>query len=147
LRISSRGDYGIRALLVLAEKYGDEPVQSHEIAAEAGIPEAYLNQLLISLRRAGLIRSLRGPQGGHGLARHPSQITIAEAVEALEGPLAPVDCLNGNDKQRCSLSYACVLQPVWTKVQEATQSILSSVTMEDLVHEQAKRRCLIDYQI
>src|SRR5512134_2320432 len=91
MRISSKGEYGLRALIDLAQRYGEGPIQSHEIHLRQGIDENYLNQILILLRRAGLIESLRGPQGGHRLARQPSQIAILDAIIALEGPLLPID--------------------------------------------------------
>src|SRR3954463_14486856 len=91
MRISSKGEYGLRALLDLAQRYGEGPVQSHDIQERQGIDENYLNQILISLRKAGLIESVRGPQGGHRLARPPAQITLLEVVVALEGPLLPAD--------------------------------------------------------
>jgi Rrf2 family protein len=76
MRISSKGEYGLRALFDLAQRYGEGPIQSDDIAARQGIPANYLNQMLILLRRAGLIDSLRGPQGGHMLARSPEQINL-----------------------------------------------------------------------
>ena len=91
MRISSKGEYGLRALFDLTQRYGAGPVQSHDIHVRQGIDENYLNQILISLRKAGLIESVRGPQGGHRLARPPAQITLLEVVTALEGPLLPPD--------------------------------------------------------
>ena len=86
MRLTSKLFYGIRALIDLALHAGGPPVQSHEIALRQGIPESYLNQLLILLRRGGLIRSVRGPQGGHLLARGASAVTLADVVRALDGP-------------------------------------------------------------
>src|SRR3712207_4861160 len=85
MRLSIKGDYGVRALIDLAERTGQGPVQSEAIAKRQGISEAYLDQLLTQLRRAGLVRSVRGPRGGHELARSPEQITLDEALAALEG--------------------------------------------------------------
>jgi Rrf2 family cysteine metabolism transcriptional repressor len=94
MRISSRGEYGLRALLDLAQRYGKHPVISAEIASRQQIPEAYLNQLLIALRKAGLVRSTRGPNGGHELAYPPNRITLADAVIALESSYSPVENLD-----------------------------------------------------
>src|SRR3978361_582793 len=88
MRLTSKTDYGLRALIDLALHGSGLPVQSHDIATRQGIPESYLNQLLILLRRAGLIRSLRGPQGGHHLARAPRGISMADIIAALDGPSA-----------------------------------------------------------
>src|SRR4030043_2440379 len=92
MRISAKGGVGIRAMLDLAHHYGEGYIQSSDIAERHQIPENYLCQLLITLRKAGLIRSRRGPQGGHMLSRPPEQISMAAVVIALEGPVAPMSC-------------------------------------------------------
>lgn len=147
MRLSSRAEYGVRALLVLARRYGQDQIQSSDIAAEAGVPEAYLNQLLITLRRGGLIKSTRGPQGGHALTRPPSMVTLADAIEVLEGPISPMECVDAGVSDACPMSATCVLLPVWTRVRDATLAILSEVTLEDLLEEEARHRGEIMYQI
>src|SRR3970040_765526 len=89
MKVSTKGDYGVRALVELAHHYGQGPVQSAEIAARQEVPETYLDQLLTTLRRAGFIRSVRGPQGGHALIRDPKEVRLSEVMTALEGSLAP----------------------------------------------------------
>ena len=84
-----RSDYGAHAIIELASRMGEGPVQSADIAARQKIPEAYLDQLLVSLRRAGIVRSSRGPHGGHELARDPKELTLGDVVTALEGPVVP----------------------------------------------------------
>ena len=84
MHIAKRTDYGVRAMMYLAERYGQGNIQSAAIAARQGIPEAYLDQLLGSLRKAGLVRSVRGPQGGHSLLISPDQITLMAIVSALD---------------------------------------------------------------
>jgi Rrf2 family protein len=110
MRISSKSGYALRALFDLAQHVGEGPVQSEEIARRQGIPVNYLNQLLITLRRAGLIESMRGPQGGHMLARAPEAITLLEILNALEGPLLPDeptrDSLNPRHPEDYSLGGA-----------------------------------------
>src|SRR5574341_1415205 len=93
MRVSSRGEYGLRALYDLAQHYSDGPVPSSDIARRQSIPPNYLNQLLIVLRRSGLIRSERGRNGGHRLARPPHKITLREAVRVLDGTTAPKECV------------------------------------------------------
>src|SRR5919202_6176591 len=100
VKLSMRSDYGVRAVIDLARRYGDGPVQSAEIAARESIPEAYLEQLLTSLRKAGLVRSSRGPRGGHELAREPNAVHVGEIIAALEGPLLSLDCLGEPDGDR-----------------------------------------------
>jgi len=138
MKISTKGEYGTRALIELARHYGKGPLQSSEIASRQNIPENYLNQLLIILRRAGLIQSTRGPQGGHQLSRAPSEINLAEALRALEGPTAPRDCV-GEGIQDCTLYDVCAIRDVWEEVMVATDRILNSVTLEALSRRQQKR--------
>src|SRR5437867_13151692 len=92
MKVSTRAEYGLRALIDLASHYGEGPVQTHQIAARQGLPEPYLNQLMTSLRRAGLATSKRGPAGGHVLARSPEAISPRAAFDALEGSTAPGWC-------------------------------------------------------
>jgi len=131
MRVSTKGDYGIRALIELAHHYGQStPVQSSEIAARQGIPEAYLEQLLTVLRRAGFIRSVRGPQGGHALIRDPDELRVSEVVVALEGPIMPLDCLD--ESSQCSRSGGCAQREMWEDVQDAIQRVLDSTTIGQL---------------
>jgi len=108
MKVSMKGDYGVRALVELAHHYGEGPVQSAHIANRQGIPEPYLDQLLTSLRRAGFIRSVRGPQGGHALIRDPHDLKLSEAVSALEGSLSPIGCLDDPDGCPKTLNSVCV---------------------------------------
>lgn len=132
MKISSRGEYGLRALLDLARHYREGPISCAEIAAHQQIPPNYLNQLLITLRMAGLVRSVRGAGGGHFLARSPDQITVLEAVTALEGSTAPIDCIEDETKEACRLDGLCDLRELWLEVKEATDRILGSRTLADL---------------
>ncbi len=137
MRISSKGEYGLRALLDLAQRYGDGPIQSRDIHVRQGVDENYLNQILIVLRRAGLIESIRGPQGGHRLARPPAQITMLDALLALEGPLLPCDTVREALTPGEPLDRD-VVRDVWHGTRAALEQHLSSVTLDDLV--QRKRR-------
>jgi len=126
MRISTKGDYGVRALIELSHHYGEGTLQSAEIAARQRIPEPYLDQLLTTLRKAGFIRSVRGPQGGHELVRPPDEIRLSEVIRALEGSLSPVSHLHDEGYQ-CRAAHE-----VWHKVEAATQDILDGVTIADL---------------
>lgn len=126
MRISTKGDYGVRALIELAHHYGEGPIQSAEIAARQGIPEPYLDQLLTTLRKAGFIRSVRGPQGGHALLLPPDQVRLSDVIQALEGSLSPVSHLHDEGHQ-CRAAHE-----VWHHVEEATKQILDGVTVADL---------------
>nr|ART39619.1 J547 [uncultured bacterium] len=125
-----KGDYGVRALVELAHHYGEGPVQSAVIAGRQCIPEPYLDQLLTSLRRAGFIRSVRGPQGGHALIKDPRELRLSDAIGALEGSLAPIACLD--DPSGCRGTQSCSLKPVWQEIEAATTQILEGITIGDL---------------
>lgn len=144
MRISSKSEYGVRALFELAQRYGEPPVQSGEIAENQNIPEAYLNQLLIQLRKAGLVRSLRGPQGGHQLARPPAQVTLAEIVDALEGPPEIVDPVRGRSDY---VAPDPVVNTVWTAVQEAINEVLAGTTLETLLDRKRAHAAALSFQI
>jgi Rrf2 family protein len=135
VHISKRGDYGIRAVLDLAQHYGQGLVQSSEIASRQLIPEPYLDQLLVALRKAGLVRSVRGPKGGHMLARSPNQVTLEEVLVALEGPII-MDC--GEKPSGCVQSDTCAVRRVWQGIDEVTKRVLSSTTMADLVQREQR---------
>ena len=126
MRISTKGDYGVRALIELSHHYGEGPLQSAEIAARQRIPEPYLDQLLTTLRKAGFIRSVRGPQGGHALILRPEEVRLSDVIRSLEGSLSPVAHLHDEGYQ-CRAAHE-----VWHNVEEATQKILDSVTIGDL---------------
>ncbi|HEX6512136.1 MAG TPA: Rrf2 family transcriptional regulator [Chloroflexota bacterium] len=128
-------DYAVRALMELADTHGAATKQSAEIAGRWNIPAPYLDQLLTALRKAGLVASVRGPQGGHALARPAATISVRDVFEALEGPLQPIDCLE--DNARCSFSRACAIQDLWSEVQSTVSQLLGSVTIAELSDKQA----------
>jgi Rrf2 family transcriptional regulator, cysteine metabolism repressor len=140
MRISTKGEYGIRALIELARRYGDGYIQSSEIAAQRHIPENYLFQLLITLRKAGLIRSRRGPQGGHMLARPPERITLAEAVMALEGPFSPALCVDESVADDCPMHAQCVMRAVWQRITDSARQILDETNFGALCAQEAALR-------
>ena len=131
MRISTKGDYGIRALIELTHHYRESrPTQSGEIAARQKIPESYLEQLLTTLRRAGFIRSVRGPQGGHALIRDPKDLRVTEVLEALEGSIIVVDCLDENSA--CGKNGGCAQHDMWVDVRNAILGVLDNTTIADL---------------
>jgi len=138
MRISMKADYAVRALLDLAQHYGEGLVQSGDIASRQGIPEPYLDQLLTILRKAGFIRSIRGPQGGHALAKPPSGISLGAVITALEGSLAPIDCVD--EAGSCARVSACAQREIWQEVAQATQRVLNATTIGELVQRQQQRQ-------
>lgn len=140
MKISTKGEYGIRAMMELSLRYGEGYVQSAHIAAARDIPENYLYQLLITLRKNGLVRSRRGPQGGHMLARAPEHISLAETIQALEGPIAPVSCVQEGIVDDCPRSDQCAVRSVWQRINLATQDILAQTTFADLAQREHELR-------
>jgi len=137
MRVSTKGDYGVRALIELAHHYGHGPVQSAEIAARQEVPEPYLDQLLPTLRRAGFIRSVRGPQGGHALIREPGEVKLSDVMIALEGSLAPIACVD--DPEACTRTGGCVQREVWERVRDATEEILAGVSIGELAAKEREQ--------
>ena len=141
MRLTMRSDYGAHAVIELAHRAGQGPVQCAEIAASQKIPEAYLDQLLSSLRRVGIVRSVRGPHGGHELARDPRQLTLGEIVTALEGPVVPHEFVHGpasDDGE--DWRAACAVRNAWLAATEASQRVLDQTTIQDLLEEQVQIR-------
>jgi Rrf2 family protein len=132
-----RADYGLRAMIDLAEHYGQGPVQSAQIAARQRISDPYLDQLLTALRKAGLVHSVRGPSGGHVLARPPDELTLAEIVVALEGPSTFVSCIQ--DETTCQLGRDCAIHEVWREMETASRHVLQRTTLAELARRQAAR--------
>ena len=145
MRVAMRTDYGARAMIDLAQHYGKGLTQSGTIAARQQIPESYLERLLTSLRRAGLIRSVRGPSGGHELARPPASIDLDQVWAAIEGSQSQGSCLG--DDGSCTVSAACALQDVWQDLEEGTHRTLRGVTLDQLVQRQAEREARSMYHI
>jgi len=146
MKISSKGEYGLRALFDLAQHYDTRPRRSREIAEAQSVAEDYLNQLLIILRKAGLINSLRGPQGGHVLARPPHQITLYDAIFVLEGPLTPVDYANELRVDKVA-PVDELLHPVWDEIEQETIRILKNTSLEDLCERYNARHSPVMYHI
>ncbi len=133
MKVGSRADYGLRALLYLAKAAPDLPVQVHVIAAQQQVPEDYLRQLLAQLRLAGLVGSVRGPHGGYRLARQAADITLAQVIEVLEGAPEAMPC-RYHDKggERCSVLGGCEIRGAWREASHALTAVLHKTTLADL---------------
>jgi Rrf2 family protein len=147
MMFSTKAEYGVRVMVELARRAGECPVPLAEIAAHDGLPLAYLEHLVARLRKAGLVDSRRGSRGGYMLARPSSEITMAEVVEALEGSIAPIECISqsadgsivcSRESGRAgSQSNACPTKLLWTRVRFAIVRTLQETTLADLVLEPA----------
>ncbi|MGL4741269.1 MAG: RrF2 family transcriptional regulator [Sarcina sp.] len=132
MKLSTKGRYGVKAMVDLAIHYDDKPVSIKVISKRQNISDYYLEQLFSSLRKAKLIRSIRGAQGGYVLNRKPSEITIAQIMDILEGPIEISDCLEGVE---CYNIDACATRLLWKKVKESIDGVLCSVTLQDVVDD------------
>lgn len=132
MKISSKGEYGIRALLYLATHDGDRPVPSRVIATEQNIPDAYLRQILAQLSRDGLVASTRGPRGGHRLAHTPDEISLFDIIRSLEGQTTSVDQALTSPCDVSSEPDAYVLREVLMNVKTSIDDILTETTLGQL---------------
>ena len=130
-KISQKTEYSIRALVELCLRGADRPVPAREIAASQSIPLRFLEQQIAQLGRAGLVESLRGSGGGCRLSRDPDRITVAHVVDAMEGPLYPMYCLDPDD-HTCTQDTMCGLQELWGEVHAAVRQVFERVTIADL---------------
>lgn len=136
MKLSTKTRYGTRAILDLAMHYGEGPIFVKDIARRQGISKKYLDHIIASLKTAGLVKSFRGAHGGYVLAKDPSSIKLSEVIRVLEGPLAPVDCVD--DPSSCPRSPYCIAIEVWTSIRRAIFNVLDSFTLQDLVEKQKK---------
>lgn len=132
MKISTKGDYATRALQELSMHYNKGLLQIEEIADRQDIPVRYLEQLLLILKRAGYLESKRGVNGGYSLAKAPHQITLGEIIRLMEGPPAPIYCVDPLSRDKCSVEKGCGFQSVWGEVRDAVSDILDNVTFEEI---------------
>jgi Rrf2 family protein len=135
LAFSTKGEYGVRLMVQLGRHFGMGPASLAEIAAEEDLPRAYLEQLVTSLRDAGLVVSTRGARGGYELARPPLDIGMGEILRALEGPIAPMFCASDDPVHAttCDRSSRCTVNVLWVRLRDAITGALDSMTLADLV--------------
>ena len=136
MKISTRGRYGLMAAVDLAMSYGDYK-SLRGIARSQGLSEAYLEQLMVPLKKAGFVESARGAQGGYRLRRPPGDITAGQILRTLEGSMYPVDCVTGDDAAGCGAAdcEACTTKNLWIRMHERVNDLLESVTLQDLARD------------
>ncbi|MCJ7576441.1 MAG: Rrf2 family transcriptional regulator [Dehalococcoidia bacterium] len=137
MKLSTRGRYGLRALLDLAVHQGEGMVLLKDIARRQEFSLPYLEHLITPLIAGGLVKSTRGARGGVLLVRPPAEVTLTEVVLLLEGSIAPADCVN--DPRVCSRSASCVTRDVWIQIKDAMTQVLDSTTLQDLVERQRQK--------
>ncbi|MDA8170133.1 MAG: Rrf2 family transcriptional regulator [Nitrospiraceae bacterium] len=137
LRLSTKGQYGVRAMFEIAKGYPGVPITIKEISARQDVSVAYLEQILNTLRKSGLIASVKGPGGGYVLARIPGEIRIGEVLRELDGPIALTAC---QDPGGCVRADGCVTSLLWRALGEKIEGFLDTITLNDLLNEKSLRK-------
>lgn len=140
LKLSTKGRYGLRALIDLAQYSSGGPVSTASISARQDISERYLEQLMSMMKKAGLVKSIRGAGGGYVLAKDMCEISVGDVLRALEGSLEPVDCAGLEPEGMCSASDSCVAKYVWQRINESINRTVDEIRLDQLV-DQSRRQC------
>lgn len=135
MKLSTKGRYGLRALIDLAVFSENEPVSIASIAERQSISVSYLEQLMAKLKKAGLVKSIRGAQGGYILAKSMESISVGDILRALEGSLAPVECQGYGNENSCIGSDSCVTKYVWQKINTSINQTVDEIKLAQLVDE------------
>jgi len=147
MKLSTKGRYGARAMLDLALHFseGGDPVSLGAIAERQNISAEYLEQIFSSLRKSGLVESVRGAQGGYRLGRPAGKITVGDVLRVLEGSLSPVDCVQEDNPMPCERFEECVMKDVWRKMRDSINSTVDAITLADLAEDYRTRRHKSDF--
>ena len=137
MRFSSKEEFGLRAMAELASHYGEGPVPLSEVASSQGIALDTLEQIVAPLRRAGLLVSTRGASGGYELGHPPAEVTVADVLQALEGQLVPIPCLD-EAPSRCERAKGCMARPVWALVRDRLVETLDHMTLADVCNQEIR---------
>lgn len=135
MKLSTKGRYGLKAMFELALHYGEGPLALRSIAESQDISEHYLEQLIAVLRKNGLAISVRGAQGGYLLSDNPKNITVGDVIRALEGDIAPSECVLDENTGKCIKEDYCVTKNVWIKIRNSINDVIDSITLQDMVDD------------
>ena len=144
MKLSTKTRYAMRAILELADNFGKGPLQTGVVAEHQDISVKYLEQLMASLKSAGLIRSQRGAKGGYMLAQPPDKVKLSDIFDVFEGPVVTVECVT--NENYCARAADCIARQVWSEVQRAIKNVLQSMTLQDAL-DKAKKSKPANYQI
>ena len=137
MRITTWAEYGVICALHLAKRGAEGPVTGRDIASRERLPPDYVEQILLRLRRADLVTSVRGARGGYRLARDPASISIRDVIHASELTTFDLHCVSHPvDEERCAASHECSIRPVWVMLQRRIDDVLDSVSLADLLHDE-----------
>lgn len=138
MKLSTKGRYGLKAMFELSLNQNDGPVSLKVIAKKQNISDQYLEQIFSALKKAGLVKSVRGAQGGYLLNREPKDITVGDILTVLEGPVSLSDCLL--DDEICENSNICVTKVVWEKIKKGIEDVVESITLQDMINDFNKNK-------
>ncbi len=135
MKLTTKGRYGLRAVIDLAVYAKDEPVSLAAVAERQNISISYLEQLIAKLKKAEIVQSTRGAQGGYTLAKAPEEISVGMILRALEGNLNPVDCVEANGDTACASSDFCVTKYVWKRISDSINDTVDAIFLSELIEE------------
>jgi Rrf2 family protein len=135
MRLSTKGEYASRAMLELSLHYQEKPLHIRDISKAQDIPQRFLEQILLQLKRAGYLRSRKGPAGGYYLSKPPAEINVAEVIRVMDGPLAPIDCVSVTAHEVCPHEAHCGLKGLWKEVRDAVAQIMEKATFGELAEK------------
>ena len=139
MKLSTKGEYGVLAMCELAARHGEGPISIKDITVKQGLSDAYLEQLFAQLKKTNLIKSVRGAKGGYVLTRDPSEITVGEVIDALEGPIEISPCVGGaNTDFKCGKTAVCATRGLWMDVHQSIRNVIDNRTLKDLVDNASK---------
>ncbi|OEF99350.1 hypothetical protein BHF71_01820 [Vulcanibacillus modesticaldus] len=138
MKLSSRGHYGLQAMVYLAKSGLEKPIPLRQIANVENIPEQFLEQIFVDLRKSGLVRSVRGAKGGYLLADFPENIVVGDIIRVLEGTDNIVDCIEDKDGNCCDRNEDCSTKIIWEKLKESMASVLDRFSLADLIKDDAE---------
>ncbi len=139
MRFSAKAEYGVKAILELAAQPGREPIQVRNIAKNQGLPVRFLEQVMNALKKAGLVASVRGAQGGYLLNRSPKEISLGDVLKAIDGQMTEMRCISERKQPNCEDAGNCVVQDVWAEVKHSFINILNSITLQDICERKRKK--------
>jgi len=146
MKISYKSDYALKTLLELAINYNKGVTSIHDLAKKGDIPDKFLEQVLLTLKKGGFVDSKRGVSGGYLLAKPPEEITLGEVIRFIEGPVEPVACVGKKLYEECKDFKMCVFRDIWSQVYTAISLTIDTVTFAELVRRlEAKQKEKIDY--
>ncbi len=149
MRISYKTDYALKVIIHLADIYPDRMDHIKDISAAQDIPQKFLEQVLLLLKKGGFVMSKKGPKGGYFLKKAPDQISMGDIIKYIDGSVSPISCIDKGNEGSCDFSPFCVFKPVFKNVEKAISNIIDNKSFKELLQEQKnlKENSTLDFQI